>query len=80
MYSYVHSLSFISDKNEDLFSLMNIVALATTMKNCVQGLQGVTELHARYYCGYRLMQNCARQIGLERFPFQIEYQRPEYDY
>ena len=58
----------------------SLVALATTMKNCVEGLQGIPALHARYFCGYRLMQNCARHIGLERFPYQNEYQRPEYDH
>ena len=56
------------------------MALATTMKNCVEGLAGMPELHARYFCGYRLMQNCARFIGLERFPYQMEYQRPQYDH
>jgi len=72
--------------SEDLFSWMKIgfysliVALATTMKNCVQGLKTIPELHARYYCGYRLMQNCARHIGLDRFPYKIEYQRPDHDY
>lgn len=58
----------------------SLVALATTMKNCVEGLRGIPALHARYFCGYRLMQNCARHIGLERFPYQNEYQRPEYDH
>lgn len=52
-----------------------IDALATTMKKCVSGLDGVPEYHARYHCGYRLMQNCAKHLGLERFPYNAEYQQ-----
>jgi len=54
-------------------------ALATTTRNCIHGLRGIPELRARYYCGFRLMQNCAKQIGLERFPYRLEYQKPDDD-
>ncbi len=45
----------------------------------MDGLTGIPELHARYYCGHRLMQNCAKHIGLDRFPYKLEYQRPDDD-
>jgi hypothetical protein len=46
------------------------------MKACVYGLRDIPEHYARYHCGYRLMQNCAKHIGLDRFPFYSEHQRP----
>jgi hypothetical protein len=54
-------------------------ALGRTMKNCINGLHDIPELRARYYCGFRLMQNCARQVGLERFPLKFEYRQPDDD-
>jgi hypothetical protein len=44
------------------------------MKNCVDGLRDLPADTAKYYCGYRLMQNCAKLIGLERFPYKTEYE------
>ncbi len=49
------------------------------MKNCINGLRDVPELYARYYCGYRLMKNCAKHVGLERFPYSSQYQQPDDD-
>ncbi|CAF2966210.1 unnamed protein product [Rotaria sp. Silwood2] len=83
-YSTVHSLENISkkygkcfDEKTTKFNPPCIYALATTMKRCVNGLSGVPEHSARYYCGYRLMQNCAKHLGLERFPYNAEYKRPD---
>ncbi|CAF0839398.1 unnamed protein product [Rotaria sordida] len=79
----VRSLENISKKygkcfdEKTKFNPPCIYALATTMKRCVHGLNGVSEYSARYYCGYRLMQNCAKYLGLERFPYNVEYRRPD---
>ena len=46
-----------------------------TIKSCIDGLKDIPERNARYYCGYKLMRNCAKYLGLERFPYYSEYQR-----
>ncbi|CAF3350479.1 unnamed protein product [Rotaria socialis] len=81
-YNTVRSIENISKRYDKCFDERTakfnppcIYALATTMKRCIIGLSGVPEYYARYHCGYRLMQNCAKNIGLERFPYNIEYQR-----
>ena len=55
---------------------IDLEALARTIHTCVKRLNGVPELAAKYFCGYRLMQNCARHVGLDRFPSQTDYRYP----
>ncbi|UJR16472.1 hypothetical protein I4U23_003374 [Adineta vaga] len=64
------------DEAKTQFNSACIIALATTMRNCVHGLKDVPENEAQYFCGHKLMQNCAKQVGLERFPFKTEYRPP----
>lgn len=59
-----------------LMVLIDLEELARTIRTCVRRLNGVPETIAKYYCGYRLMQNCARHVGLDRFPSQIDYRYP----
>lgn len=47
------------------------------MRNCVNGLSDLPVFYGKYYCGYRLMQNCAKHIGLERFPYNTDYEQTE---
>lgn len=51
-------------------------ALAETMRTCIGGLKDVPEKFSRHFCGHRLMQNCARHVGLERFPYIADYRHP----
>ncbi|CAF0775146.1 unnamed protein product [Adineta steineri] len=81
-YDTVNSLQNIPQKYGKCFNEATnkinpacIYALATTMRNCVSGLDDVPEFRARYYCGYKLMQNCAKNVGLERFPYNSQYQK-----
>ena len=47
------------------------------MRSCVRELSDdVPEYVAKHYCGRKLMQNCARQLGMERFPFKADAGEP----
>jgi hypothetical protein len=51
-------------------------ALARTIKNCINQLNDLTEVIARFYCGYTLMKNCAVNVGLERFRLNFQADSP----
>ncbi|UJR29968.1 hypothetical protein I4U23_017515 [Adineta vaga] len=53
-----------------------IHALAKTIKTCIAQLHDLSEISARYYCGYTLMKHCAVNVGLERFKLKF----PESDF
>ncbi|CAF0865504.1 unnamed protein product [Adineta ricciae] len=64
------------DEATKQFNKSCIFALANIMRSCVRELNDVPEYVAKHYCGRKLMQNCARQLGMERFPFKADAQEP----
>ncbi|CAF1395403.1 unnamed protein product [Adineta ricciae] len=64
------------DEATKQFNKSCIFALANIMRSCVRELNDVPEYIAKHYCGRKLMQNCARQLGMERFPFKADAPEP----
>ncbi|CAF1580710.1 unnamed protein product [Adineta ricciae] len=52
-----------------------IHAVAKTIKSCIVKMHDVSDIHARYYCGYTLMKHCAGNVGLDRFPLNFPLRR-----
>jgi len=59
-----------------IFDLIFLDALAITIKNCIRKLDNLSEITARFYCGYTLMKHCAVNVGLERFRLNFEVYAP----
>ena len=50
-------------------------SVAKTIKSCIEKMDDVSDIHARYYCGYTLMKHCAGNVGLDRFPLNFPLRR-----
>jgi len=71
------SLFFVFKIKYILFDFSD--ALATTIKNCISQLNDLSEVTARFYCGYTLMKHCAVNVGLERFRLNFQIFSPVND-
>jgi hypothetical protein len=67
-----------SDSNEFNFNFF-LDALAKTIKNCMFQLNDLSDVTARFYCGYTLMKHCAVNVGLERFQLNFPTDSPVND-
>jgi hypothetical protein len=74
----IRKFIFLYLKSNIFYSIISD-ALATTIKNCMRQLNDLSEVTARFYCGYTLMKHCAVNVGLERFRLNFQIFSPVND-
>lgn len=75
--AFVSSLLFVFRPSDHSFLLCSTENLALTVRQCVEQMQGVPLKHRNYFCGHRLMKNCARFLGLEQIELKEDFPHPD---